>query len=165
MQFQVPQFIETEDKIVGPLTLKQFLELTIAAGICFGLFFVLSTWLWFIVALIIISITLGFAFIKVNGRPLPEIAMAALYYYWHPRFYLWKSQTDQKTPSVSLPRPQKPFLENLWQQLITSKAPIPKREKVIQPSILDRNRSSKERFEMLRRITGERDVARRIDYR
>ncbi|TSC61742.1 MAG: SsrA-binding protein, partial [Parcubacteria group bacterium Athens0416_74] len=24
MQFQVPQFIEVEDKIVGPLTFKQF---------------------------------------------------------------------------------------------------------------------------------------------
>ena len=35
MHFQTPQFIEIEDKIFGPLTLKQFIYLAGAAGLSF----------------------------------------------------------------------------------------------------------------------------------
>ena len=38
MRFQVPQFIEIEDKIFGPLTIKQFIYIAGGAGLCFILF-------------------------------------------------------------------------------------------------------------------------------
>ena len=41
MRFQVPQFIEVEDKIFGPLTLKQFIYLAGAGGLVFVLWRVL----------------------------------------------------------------------------------------------------------------------------
>jgi hypothetical protein len=53
MQFQVPQFIETEDKIIGPLTLKQFFYVAAAALVSFSLFFVLATWLWLLITIIL----------------------------------------------------------------------------------------------------------------
>ena len=167
MQFQVPQFIETEDKIVGPLTLKQFLYAAGSGGFCFMLFFQLQFWLWVILTAIIGGITIAFIFVKVNGRPLPAVVFAALAYYWHPRLYLWKSAPTPESDALRIKLPEKRGfnLENLWQQLTTSKAPIPEREKTLQPSILDRVKSSKERFEIIRRITGDREVARRIDYR
>lgn len=165
MQFQVPQFIETEDKIIGPLTLKQFLYLALAGGACFGLYFILDTWLWLIVSIIVAVIAAALAFIKVNGRPLPIIAFAALQYYWKPRFYLWKHQIET-SPQTHLPEIKRPILERLREQLLTSKAPIPKREKILKQPILDTvGKQSKERFEILRRITGEREVSRRVDYR
>jgi hypothetical protein len=34
MHYQVPQFIEIEDKIFGPLTLKQFIYLAGGVGLC-----------------------------------------------------------------------------------------------------------------------------------
>ena len=37
MQFQVPQFIETEDKVVGPLTLRQFMYIAGAGAASAGL--------------------------------------------------------------------------------------------------------------------------------
>ncbi len=33
MEYQVPQFIEVEDKIIGPLTLKQFIYVAGASGL------------------------------------------------------------------------------------------------------------------------------------
>ncbi len=168
MNFQVPQFIETEDKIVGPLTIKQFLYLAAGGGISFILFFALKPFLWIFFTAIIMTISASFAFIKINGRPFSITAMAAFSFYWKPRFYLWQRQmpeakmpatlAEQKTPGKSL-------LENLMDQLKTTKNPIPKREKVVASSILDRVKSSKERFEMMRKITGEKEVARRVDYR
>ena len=38
MQFQTPQFIETENKIIGPLTLKQFFYLAVGFGVSFTFF-------------------------------------------------------------------------------------------------------------------------------
>ena len=49
MRFQTPQFIEIEDRIFGPLTLKQFIYLAGSAGLAF-LFYrtlplILAIWL------------------------------------------------------------------------------------------------------------------------
>jgi len=170
MQFQVPQFIETEDRVVGPLTIKQFLYVAAAGSISFILFFFLKTGLWLFITFIVAVIALSLAFIKVNGRSLITIAIAAFSFYWKPHFYLWKGSGEPgmaepqslRTPKLKQARS---LLDNLWQQIKTSKQPVPKREKTIAPSILDRVRSSKERFEMMRKITGEREIARRVDYR
>lgn len=167
MNFQVPQFIETEDKIIGPLTLKQFAYLAIGGGISFALFFALKPFLWIFITSILAVVSISFAFIKVNGRPLSVSVLAALNFYWKPRFYLWQRLTETpKMPSLAKqPIPEKSLLENLLQQIKTTKNPIPKREKAVAPSILDRVKSSKERFEMMRKITGEKEIARRVDYR
>ena len=49
MEYQVPQFIEVEDKIIGPLTLKQFIYLAGAAGLVVVFF----AYLPFIVAVLL----------------------------------------------------------------------------------------------------------------
>ena len=172
MNFQVPQFIETEDKIVGPLTLRQFLYIASGAGLSFILFFFLNTGLWIFFTFFIAMIAVSFAFIRVNGRPLSVAFLYATKYYWKPRKYLWQRETKiLKAAAPKLPETEskisqlKSRLDSLWEQLKTSKEPIPKREKKAEPSILDRTKSSKERFEMMRKITGEREMARRVDYR
>ena len=170
MQFQVPQFIETEDRIVGPLTIKQFLYIGAGSALCFLLFFYLNPVPWIILSMIIISVAVSFAFIQINGRPLSVAFISAASYYWKPKMYLWQ-RTPEKGKLPKLKTSQEKFggikssLENLMNQLKTSKNPIPQREKTIQPSILDRTKSSKERFEVMRKITGEKEIARRVDYR
>lgn len=181
MQFQVPQFIETEDRIVGPLTLKQFLFLAAAAAIAFISFFYLEFFLWIVLTALMVSIASAFAFIRINGQSFVRIFFSAFGFYWKPRLYLWERPTTTlPTEKIKLPTPQmapppkkeegivvglRSRLDNLWDQLRTTRASIPKREKAIQPSVLEQLRGSKERFEMLRRITGEKEMARRVDYR
>lgn len=94
-QYQVPQFIETEDKIVGPFTLRQFLYIAVAGLISFMLFFVFKLFVWLIFTALISSIAAAFAFVKYNGRPLTTMLFSAFKYLWHPRLYLWKSQAAQ----------------------------------------------------------------------
>jgi len=172
MNFQVPQFIETEDKIVGPFTLRQFLYIAVGGSVCFALFFFMQLWLWIIVAFFIMTIFSSLAFIKVSGRPLPTIVMAAIGFYWKPKFYLWKRKEEVQKEKEARAKVSgfgaaelRSKLDNLWDQIKTSKNPIPKREKSFQPTIMDRTRSSKERFEMMRKITGEKEMAKRIDYK
>lgn len=169
MQFQVPQFIETEDKIIGPLTLKQFGFIAVGFGISFFLFFFLSLWLWIVLALIINSLTLSLAFIKINGIPLPQVAMAAIGYFWRPKFYLWK-KADTKMHKIEKSGAQpieerKSSISDIWEKLLTSKTPIPTREKASRPFIFTQSKAHQEQFEVFRKITGEKEVARRVDYK
>lgn len=72
MQFPVPQFTEVEDKIIGPLTIKQF-GIVFGAGIIVFLIYTVSgkSLIAGIVALVLIGLpALGIAFAKINGRPL-----------------------------------------------------------------------------------------------
>src|SRR3989344_5137894 len=94
MQFQVPQFIETEDTIIGPLSLRQFLYVGLSAILCFLLFFILQPWLWIIITAVIMITSAAFAFIKINGRPMIIFAEAALGYIWSPRLYTLKPKTQ-----------------------------------------------------------------------
>ncbi len=126
-QFQVPQFIETESKIVGPLTLKQFLYIAAAGLTSFLLFFILKFFIWVIITLIIGSIAAAFAFFKFNGRPLATILKSAFIYYWNPRLYLWQREEARAVmPQLQIPTTKETpvsKLKNTWLGLITKKPP------------------------------------------
>ncbi len=173
MQFQVPQFIETEDKIVGPLTIKQFLYLTGATLAVFFLYFVLVPWLWVIVGVVVEGAAVSLSLIKINGRPMITVASSAFMYVWGPRVYVYHSLTEgaavvAPTPTIwpAIPRPSGGGLRGLLDKLTTTKEAIPKRESPL-PEVLraTSNKSMKERYELIRKITGDEEVARRVDYR
>jgi hypothetical protein len=90
MQFQVPQFLDIEDKIFGPLTLKQFLYLAGAGAISFVTFFAFETWFWIAITSIATLIAIGLAFLKFNGRPAIFYLFSAIKFAWRPKMYLWK---------------------------------------------------------------------------
>jgi hypothetical protein len=103
MQYQVPQFIESEDKIIaGLITLKQFFIISGGAGVSFLLFFLVGLYTWIFLTLIIGSIVVAIAFVKINGRGLPTIAVSAFNYFWNPRFYLWKAEKAEAPQAPKL---------------------------------------------------------------
>ncbi|MBN2197755.1 PrgI family protein [Candidatus Wolfebacteria bacterium] len=170
MQFQVPQFIEVENKIIGPLTMKQFIYLAAAGAFSFIFYFILEVWLWFILTAIIGGVAVSLAFIKYNGQPLPKIIMAAFGFFWKPKFFLWQRLEEKRTVSVEQERKilgkffaETPSVKKLWQDLMTTKNPIPKRERGLGVPFL--GKQAKERFQLFRKATGEREIARRVDYR
>ena len=97
-QYQVPQFIMVEDKIIGPLTIKQ--AIYIAAGIALILFarWLLAEFLFIPLALVIGSAASALAFAKVNGQPLPWIVKNAIIYLFRPRVYIWKPEGTKHAP-------------------------------------------------------------------
>lgn len=96
MEYQVPQFIEVEDKLVGPLTLKQFLYLAGSAGLCVVFFTYLSFFLAFVLSLPIAGVGAALAFYKVNGKPLIDVIEAGFNYYTSKRLMLWKYTPQTK---------------------------------------------------------------------
>lgn len=98
MQYQVPQFIEVEDKIFGPLTLKQFIYLAGGGGLCLIFFTLLNFYVAILLSTPIIVLSMGLAFYKFNGRPLIVAMEHAFGYLWGTKLYLWK-QREAKAPT------------------------------------------------------------------
>jgi len=90
MRYQVPQFIEIESKIFGPLTLKQFIYLLGGAGIIFIFYVILPFFLLILFAIPVAGFSLALAFYKVNNRPFIKVLENAFKYFFSSRLYLWK---------------------------------------------------------------------------
>ncbi len=102
-QYQVPQFIDVEDKIIGPLTLKQFLYLLGGAGVAGIAYLIFIPFLFIIVGLFAFAVSVALAFYKINGIPLPNILLGAFSYFTKPRLYIWKQdETEKKKAEPSL---------------------------------------------------------------
>ena len=92
MQFNVPKFIDTEDKIIGPLTIKQFLYLAGGVILLFMLWFFLKLGPFIAIAIPIGLLCGALAFYKVNGRPFISFLGSWIKYLRKPRLYLWRKK-------------------------------------------------------------------------
>ncbi len=101
MDYQVPQFIEVEDKIFGPLTLKQFIYVAGGIGICAIIILYLPLFLGIILSLPVAALALALAFYKVNGKPFIEVLEAGFNYYVGRRLYLWKKEKPTEAPAIT----------------------------------------------------------------
>jgi hypothetical protein len=174
MQFQVPQFIETEDKIVGPLSLRQFLFIGAGFGICAALYFILQTWLWVILAIIVMGIAVSISFVKIQGRPLIKVVFSAFNFYWSPQTYVWQpehavlpqrekeiSPKTNKGPSVvgilaRIKVAEGSALHKSWQGVQTG-------EKISDKEFAESKMYG--RYQIFQKMEGDRAAARRVDYR
>ena len=99
MRFQVPQFIEVEDKIIGPLTLKQFIFMAGGAGLSFLVYVLLNSLILSAIPVIVImSFSAALAFYKVNNRPFINALESAFKYWMGGKLFIWKK--------IDKPRPQ-----------------------------------------------------------
>ncbi|MBX9906763.1 PrgI family protein [Patescibacteria group bacterium] len=95
MRFEVPQFIEIEDKIFGPFTWKQFIYLVGGAGSLF----ILYTFLPFIFVIIfgtpIAALAVALAFYRYNERPFVNTLESFVGYLMHSKLYLWRKESKK----------------------------------------------------------------------
>jgi len=68
-QFVVPQFIDVEDKIFGPITTRQFIIMLSSGLLLFIVFKLADIALFIFLAALIGGATLVLAFVKINGQP------------------------------------------------------------------------------------------------
>lgn len=99
-QFQVPQFIEVEDKIFGPLTTKQFFYLVGGGGLCFLYWFFFQAWLAVILIIPTAGISVALAFLKINGRPFIYVVASFISYTSSPKRFLWQKVQKPFTPTA-----------------------------------------------------------------
>lgn len=94
--FQVPQFIDIEDKIIGPLSLRQFIILVGTAAVVFLSFKLLQFWLWILVGGVFGTLGMALAFLKINGQNFSRVSVNFLKYMINPRLYVWQRSGEKK---------------------------------------------------------------------
>ncbi|MCX6812450.1 MAG: PrgI family protein, partial [Candidatus Berkelbacteria bacterium] len=95
MQFKVPQKIDIEDKIVGPLTMVQFVYAVIGGGAAYICLTTFPAGLNYICAVLIAMFTFFIVFVKINGRPFGYFLKNLLVYIFNPKTRIWnKGQSD-----------------------------------------------------------------------
>ena len=100
MQFQVPQFIEVEDKIFGPLTFKQFIYLAGGAGISFTLYTMLPSFISYILIAGVIGLSLALAFYTKNNKPFINVLEYAFKYWLSSKLYIWKKEPKKNKKKI-----------------------------------------------------------------
>ena len=131
MKYQVPQFIEVEDKIFGPMTAKQFLYVAGGAGIVFILWSFLPRILAILFGIPIGGFFLALAFYQVNGRPFINMVENASKYFFGNKLYLWhkeekkpeqKIEMQESNPELYVPKMSNSKLKELtWSLDINEK--------------------------------------------
>jgi hypothetical protein len=97
MRYQVPQFIEVEDKIFQFLTLKQFIYLAGGGGLAFVLYRFIPYFIFSAIPIIIvIAFSLALAFFKVNNKPFINVVEAGFKYYTSSKLFIWKKVPNEK---------------------------------------------------------------------
>lgn len=105
-QFTVPQFIDVEDKIIGPITTRQFLILLVGS-IFVAIFYKVFDFSLFVFASVIVAlITFVIAFIKINGRPFHFFALNLIQTLKKPSLRVW-NKTYYISGSIEDDEPEK----------------------------------------------------------
>ncbi len=102
MRFQVPQFIDIEDKIFGPFTFKQFVYLAGGAGSSYALYKLLPIYISIFLILPLLVLALALTFYKVNGKPFIEILQAYVIYLIKGKLFIWKQRKIDKKKKKDL---------------------------------------------------------------
>src|SRR3989338_5552976 len=94
MRFQVPQFIETEEKIIGPFTVKQFVFVAIGGAIFFLLWFAVSPGLFIFLAIPVAIIFFGLALVKISEMPLYMYLFYFINHLISPKKYIYNPDDE-----------------------------------------------------------------------
>lgn len=117
MQFQVPQFIEVEDKIFGPLTFRQFIYIGGGLGLSYILFRILPFLIAFPFIAGVLGLAIALSFARPNGRPFIIAMENAFFFILHPRLYLWnnerKAHTKQSDAHIATARDGEVYIPKL----------------------------------------------------
>jgi len=93
-QFTVPQFIDVESKIIGPITTRQFL-IFLGTGIFIVLFYkIFDFTLFLVVSIPLALLSILFAFFKINGRPFHYFVINVIQTWRRPGLRVWNNKLD-----------------------------------------------------------------------
>lgn len=108
LQFTVPQFIDVEDKIFGPISVRQFIILLVGGVAMVIIYRLFGTINFFLTATVDGSIFVGMmliAFVKIRGTPLHMFLLHYLQTAMQPKLRVW-SPEEPRSPSRPEPPPK-----------------------------------------------------------
>ncbi len=90
MRYQVPQFIEFDSKIIGPLTFKQFIYILGGIGGTYIIYKIFGIFPGILLMLVLWALAGSLAFVKVNNKSFVDVLAAGFSYMTRSKLYIWK---------------------------------------------------------------------------
>lgn len=94
MEYQIPQFIEIESKIIFGLEFKQVLGFLVVFGFLGILYILLKPLAFLLIAAPIGVATITFTFIKVNGKNFFDFIMSVFSFMGRPQVFIWRREFE-----------------------------------------------------------------------
>lgn len=107
MQFKVPQKIDIEDKIVGPLTMVQFVYAVVGGGLAYFFLNSMPKPINYALAIPMAILAFCLAFIKVNGQPFTIFLRNIFAYLFNPKTRIWNKGGTNIHVEIYQPKQQK----------------------------------------------------------
>jgi hypothetical protein len=90
MLFSVPQFIDVEDKIAGPLTWRQLLWLIGMAVLNLVIYNMLGLVGFLVLGIPVVLLFCALAFYRPQGQPLISLLLHGILYFFRPKVAVWE---------------------------------------------------------------------------
>jgi len=120
MQYSVPQFTDVEDRLIGPLTLKQFLSLVATGGVVMFFWSIFGLNIFFFAfAVPFAFIGMGITFGKFNGRSLFQYVVPFINYMASPKVMIFH-RDENSVKLITFDKPE----EKKNQALEVHEAPV-----------------------------------------
>lgn len=100
-QYKVPQFIDRDSKIIGPITIRQLAVMCVMGFMEVMFYFLISNRaIFIIVSVLFLGTGLSLLFVPFNGRPLYSTVVSMIGFLLKPRTYIWKKAVRQRKKTV-----------------------------------------------------------------
>jgi membrane-bound ClpP family serine protease len=117
MQFLVPQFIDVESKIIGPISVRQFIILLSGVGLLFVGWKLLAFAVFVVEGIFVLILTTLFAFVKINTQPFHIFLLNLIQTGRRPRLKIWNK-------TITLSDIKKKEERKKKQEIIVHKKPL-----------------------------------------
>jgi len=107
-RYKVPQNIDMEDKIIGPLTMIQFVYLLVGGMAVYLMWTFFDISLFLITGIPILILTLAMAFLKVQDQPFPKFLASAILFLVKPKARVWAKDPNASHLSIVKKTASKP---------------------------------------------------------
>lgn len=106
MMYNVPQFVDVEDKIAGPLTWKQLLWMIAMTVLLLVVWKIFEFWAFLLIGIPVAVFFAAMAFYKPYGQPLINMVIYGITFLFQPKMYIWKQGSSGSKRSVVAQKPR-----------------------------------------------------------
>jgi hypothetical protein len=89
-QYPIPQFIESEGKIISFLTFKQFFWIVGGGAVCVAAYYSLPIWLFMPIVVVTGFLVVMIAFIKIDNMSVMTLLMNYISFSTKTKNYVWR---------------------------------------------------------------------------
>lgn len=118
MMTSVPQFIDVEDKVAGPLTWRQLGWMIAMGAILFLLYTIFSGIVFYLIAVPVAALFVALAFFRPNGMAFPQFLFYSVVFLFRPKISVWERPVRHTLPQAG---PQSETLSAVPKKNVSSK--------------------------------------------